>query len=337
VIDTVPASLERARRIVRPVIQERLERLSPELRRVAAYHFGFTDADGRRSAVDGGKAIRPTLALLSAEAAGVAIEVGIPGAVAVELVHNFSLLHDDVMDQDRERRHRETAWALFGVGQAIVAGDALLALAHRVLLEDPTPERVGADASLTEATARMIQGQSQDLAFESRAGVSLEECVEMCANKTGALLAAAASIGAILAGAPERAVRGLAAFGLHLGQAFQAIDDVLGIWGRPDVTGKPAANDLRQHKKTLPVVAAIATRSPQGARLEALLAKGNIGESEVAEAVGLIETAGGRAWAMDEADRQLQEALTALDGAAVAPGPKEQLIEVARFVTTRDF
>src|SRR2546421_911430 len=122
-----------------PELERGLARLSPPVRLVAAYHLGFADPEGRPANGDGGKAIRPALALLSAEAAGSSAETALPGALAVELVHNFSLLHDDVMDQDRERRHRATAWSVFGDGPAILAGDALLILAHRGFRDGPPP------------------------------------------------------------------------------------------------------------------------------------------------------------------------------------------------------
>jgi geranylgeranyl diphosphate synthase type I len=337
VIRTVPSSLVRAQDLLAPALRRAVERLSPEVRRVARYHLGFADADGAPASGDGGKAVRPALAFLSAEAAGAPPEVGLPGAVAVELVHNFSLLHDDVMDQDLERRHRPTAWALFGVGPAILAGDALHTLAHQVLLEAPPPGGAAASAALSRATAEMIAGQGEDLGFESRLDVGVEECLRMCAHKTGALLACAASVGAILAGAAPSQVEALAEFGIHLGMAFQAVDDVLGIWGRTEVTGKPAANDLRQHKKSLPVVAALAAGGPAAERLARLLANGALSEDDVALGVALVEEAGGRRVAAGEAERQLDRALSALEGVPLEPEARDRLAEVARFVTARDF
>ena len=123
------------RRLVDPALVATLQRLHPDLRRAAEYHLGYVEADGTPAA-GGGKGVRPALALLSAEAVGAHAEVAVPGAVAVELMHDFSLLHDDIIDGDRERRHRPTVWALFGVGQAILVGDALQTLAHQVLLDD---------------------------------------------------------------------------------------------------------------------------------------------------------------------------------------------------------
>jgi geranylgeranyl diphosphate synthase type I len=320
-----------------PALRDRVDDLPPEIGRVVAYHLGFTDAEGHPVEADGGKAVRPALALLSAEAAGARAEVGLPGAVAVELVHNFSLLHDDVMDHDLERRHRPTAWALFGVGHAIVTGDALMTEAIAALLHPEVPEGVRAASSLTSATARMIAGQAQDLSFASRLDVTPDECLAMCADKTGALLSCATSIGAILAGAGQNVVDALAGFGLHLGLAFQAVDDLLGIWGRPEATGKPVAGDLREHKKTLPVVIALASSGPDRDRLAEVLSNGSMTEDTVLEAVDLVERCGGRAGCLEAAERQLGEAMASLDRAPLEPSARAELEEVAAFVAARDF
>lgn len=334
---TVPSALLRARDLLGPALRESLEGLSPEIRRVVGYHLGFVDAEGRPSTGDGGKAVRPALAFLSAEAVGSPAEVALPGAVAVELVHNFSLLHDDVMDHDLERRHRPTAWALFGVGEAIVTGDALMVLAQDLLMDGSSAERSGAARALGRATAAMIAGQAEDLSFESRLDVSIEECVQMTTHKTGALLSCAASIGAILAGADERRVGALADFGRHLGLAFQAIDDFLGIWGHPEVTGKPVASDLRAHKKTLPVVIALASAGADRDELFQLLSNGSLSEETLELAVELIERCGGKDGTQGEAERRLELALASLHRVPLEPAARGDLEEIAAFVTARDF
>ena len=161
------------------------------------------DAEGTPTGSrSGGKALRPALTLLSARAAGAPAERAVPAAVAVELVHNFYLLHDDIMDGDTERRHRPTAWTVHGVGAAILAGDALLALAQDILLEDTAAQGLWAARCLSAAVLRLIAGQGADLAFEQRNDVNLPECLTMAGDKTAALMACACSIGAIHVGAP---------------------------------------------------------------------------------------------------------------------------------------
>lgn len=333
-IATAPESLRWARELVGPVLRRAVEGLEPDIRAVVSYHLGWTDEEGNATRADGGKAVRPTLTLLSSEAAGADPRVALAGAAAIELVHNFSLLHDDVMDRDRERRHRPTAWALFGEARAIVAGDALLALALELLLEEPAPERIRAAASLARATSSMVAGQSEDLAFESRLDVSVEECLTMSGHKTGALLSSSCEMGGLLAGAEPDVVRALAGFGYHLGLAFQAVDDLLGIWGKPEATGKPTWSDLRQHKKTLPVVAALSERGKGSDELRLILSDGHLDERSVARAAELVERVGGRARTEGEARRHLDEALAHLGR---VPRPTTRLVELARFVVGRDF
>lgn len=264
--------LERGRKLTTPVLRAAVSRLAAPMDSVAAYHFGWIDAAGNPAEGDGGKAVRPALAVLSAEAAGAPASIGIPGAVAVELVHNFSLLHDDLMDGDEQRRHRDTVWKVHGPAQAILVGDALLALANEILLELGTAEGARATRRLTTATRKLIDGQAQDISFEHRDSVTVAECLEMEGNKTGALLACAVSVGAVLGGADERTADALEAYGHHLGLAFQAVDDLLGIWGDPQSTGKQTWSDLRQRKKSLPVAAALELGGPAARQLRELLA-----------------------------------------------------------------
>jgi len=337
VIVTMPDVLRRARSAVGPEIERWLSRLAPPVRLVAEYHLGFADPSGRPTSGNGGKAVRPALALLCAEATGADAATALPGAVAVELVHNFSLLHDDVMDRDRERRHRLTAWALFGESGAILAGDALLNLAHQALLEVPSPARVEASLTLSDATARMIAGQADDVSLEADDAVTVERCLRMMADKTGALLAGAAGIGAILAEGPERSIRSLERFGMHLGLAFQAVDDLLGIWGDPAATGKPAAGDLRERKKSLPVAAALETAGPGARKLRALLTGPELADDGLAEAARLVEHLGGRERARDVAQDELGRCLSALGGAPLADAARGELEELAQFVVEREF
>jgi geranylgeranyl diphosphate synthase type I len=317
--------LERAREVVRPQLSSVVDRLSPELQAAVEHHLA-----------GGGKYVRAALVLVSAAATGGDEQAALPGAVAIELVHNFSLVHDDIIDGDLERRHRPTVWAEFGAGHAIIAGDALVTLAFQVLLEEPTSERVRAAARLGEATQAMISGQAEDMASERRATVGVDECLHMEAAKTGALLSCAASFGAILAGAREPEIEALADFGRHLGIAFQAVDDVLGIWGEPCVTGKPVGNDLRMRKKTLPVALALARVSAATDELSRLLAGSDLADDDVARAARLIEQCGARRETMAIGEIHLDAALRVLDSVRLAPAPKAELGSIARFVTARD-
>jgi geranylgeranyl diphosphate synthase type I len=277
------------------------------------------------------------LCLLGAQAAGCEVDAALPAAVAVELAHNFSLLHDDVMDHDEERRHRPTAWAVFGDAAAILGGDALVILAQAVLLGAASPHRGEAAAVLADATTAMVTGQARDMAFESQREVSIEDCLEMVAGKTAALLSCSSALGAVLGGGPAEISDGLRQFGFHVGVAFQAIDDILGIWGRPEVTGKPAGNDLRHAKKTLPVVAALAARTERSEHLAALLDKARLDDGEIVVAAGLVDECGGRAWTVGEAERQADLALRALDQCLPPPEVRDAMADIVSFVTARDY
>lgn len=338
-----PTVLERARVLVEPSLAAAVDRLAEELRLPARYHFGWVEADGSPCDAGAGKGLRPALAVLSAEAVGAEASVAVPGAVAVQLVHDFSLVHDDIIDGDEERRHRPTVWTTFGVDDAIIVGDALHNLAFQVLLEDPSPERVAATSRLARATTAMIAGQAADMAFdgagpEDRPAVDLAACLAMEADKTGALLGYSASVGAVLAGAPAGQVDALEAYGAELGLAFQAVDDVLGIWGDPAVTGKAAGNDLRERKKSMPVAVVLSAGGPAADELRALYdTEGDLSDEQVSRAADLIAEAGGRDGTVAEARSHLDAALAAVDGVGLEATAVDELAAMARFVADRDF
>ncbi len=333
-----PEVLERTRALVQPALVAAVDRLSPDLAVPARYHFGWVDARGvpLPSGRDG-KGVRPTLALLSAEAVGAEAEVALPGAVAVELIHNFSLVHDDIVDDDAERRHRATMWKVFGVGDAIIVGDALMGLAIELLMDETTPARAAAAADLVQATTAMIAGQYMDMTFNRLDTVGVEQCWEMVSRKTGALLAHASAVGAILAGAPTTTVEALRSFGKELGLGFQAMDDLLGIWGDPAVTGKPAGNDLRERKKSIPVAVALSSGTRAGEMLADLYTQDHLDEADITRAGALVEEAGGRAATAEAARECMHRAAEALHSADLEAQPAEELLDLARFVVNREF
>jgi geranylgeranyl diphosphate synthase type I len=183
----------------------------------------------------------------------------------------------------------------------------------------------------------MIAGQALDMAFESLDAVEFDRCLEMEAGKTGALLGCAAAIGAIFGGAEATTVAALNRFGVELGLSFQAVDDLLGIWGDPATTGKAAWSDLRQHKKTLPVTAALSSGMAEADELAAILAIEHLSDADVERAGHLVDLCGGRDAANDLAEFRLASALSALEEACLVEGAKEQLVEIAHFVVDREF
>ncbi|GAA2594843.1 polyprenyl synthetase family protein [Dactylosporangium fulvum] len=336
-------TLARCRDLVTPALRNAVDRLHPDLARLAAYTFGWADGDASPrpdGGAGGGKSIRPALALLSAEAVGGAAEAAVPGAVAVELVHAFSLVHDDIMDGDERRRHRATVWKAFGIGPALLVGDALLALATEVLTRTPDAVAPAASDLLSGMLVDLANGQAEDLAFELRPwtgpeAVTLAEYQRLALLKTGALLGCATGLGALLGGAPAEVVSAMTQFGRQLGVAFQAVDDLLGIWGDPATTGKPVFNDLRARKKTLPVVAALAGSSPAATELAALLGTPHTDERALRRAAALIDAAGGRTFATEHARRYLTGAQQSIDAAAVNLTAAAELRRTVAFIVDR--
>ncbi|OFA52334.1 hypothetical protein Sfr7A_23440 [Streptomyces xinghaiensis] len=353
-----PVAIALARETVPPALLDWIARLGPDLATLCGYQMGLCDADGAPAPPGaapgpeglapqgtdpsgrsgGGKLVRPALALATAAAAGAEPKEALPAALAAELVHNFTLLHDDVMDGDRVRRHRPAAWVRFGTPLAILAGDGLLALAFEVLSSHPAPGGADVTGDLARALRQLCLGQGRDLLAASvptatgstppgtpgapgtedtAAGavpeISPEECLRTLEAKTGALLGFACRAGAAYAGAPPAAQEAFERFGSRLGLAFQLQDDVLGIWGRPGSTGKPALSDLRARKRSAPVVAALASGTAPGRRLAELYARPDpLGEDELALAAELVEAAGGRDWTLAEAERWREAAWESL-------------------------
>ncbi|MEU6757918.1 family 2 encapsulin nanocompartment cargo protein polyprenyl transferase [Streptomyces sp. NPDC046685] len=332
------ALLERARETVNPHLRRTVESLPGGMRRVAMYHFGWERADGTPAADNAGKAIRPALVLAAAQAlrgpGGGRDEEVVRAAAAVELAHNFTLLHDDVIDKDVRRRGRATAWTVFGTADAIIAGDAMMALALRLLAEDSHPAAPAASSRLAACVIELCAGQQADCAFEQRASVSLDECLAMAMAKTGALLGCSCALGALYAGAGPDEVDAMDAFGREAGLAFQLIDDLIGIWGDPGHTGKPAGADLIARKKSLPVVAALTSGTAAGEELAALYAGPMTGD-DVRKAADAVDRAGGRDWAQAHAADRMGRAVQQLSRAVSDLGAAGGLLALAEFVTRR--
>ncbi|MFF3290751.1 family 2 encapsulin nanocompartment cargo protein polyprenyl transferase [Streptomyces sp. NPDC003023] len=331
------ALLDRTRSAVDPELRSAVASLPGSMRRVAMYHFGWELADGSPAAGSAGKAVRPALVLAACGSLGGDPRQAVRAAAAVELAHNFTLLHDDVIDEDPTRRHRPTAWSVFGTADAIIAGDAMSALALRLLAEDRHPASAAASARLAACVIELCAGQQADCALEERPPreVTVEECLAMATAKTGALLGCACALGALYAGAGDEETAAMDAFGREAGLAFQLIDDLIGIWGDPERTGKPVGADLAAHKKSLPVVAALSSGTPAGAEL-AELYDGPMDASAVRRAADAVERAGGRDWAQLHAVDRMSRAVGELSRAVPDLAAAGDLLSLAEFVTRRN-
>jgi len=322
------------RTLVNPALHKAVDMLDGQERLVVGYHLGFVDTQGNPVTEDGGKKLRPTLALLSAGALGVEPAQVVSAAAAVELVHNFSLVHDDIMDRDRTRRHRATVWSVWDDATAILAGDALQTLAFEALLADPSPHAAAAAHLLATTTRELIHGQMLDMDFETRAHVSLSECRAMAAAKTGILLSCSAQLPAVLVGAAREQRTALATYGREVGAAFQLVDDLLGIWGDPVVTGKSNHSDLRAKKHSLPISWAL--EQPGSEPIAQWFSRGEPTDHDVSRVATALDDLGARAWCRTSADHAVQRAISALDGVDLQPAAIAGLTELAYYVAGRE-
>lgn len=264
-----PVSLDASSAGLRDAVAARMrELLAPHdggVHELVAYHLGWRDEHGRGVEGASGKMLRPLLCLTAASGYGDA-RAALDAAVSIELLHAFSLVHDDIEDGDTERRHRPTLWALHGVPLAINAGDALFALGyralHRAVRALPHGRAARALRLFDDAVLRMIEGQHADLALESARAASIDEYLAMSAGKTGALLGASLALGALVGGASDEDIEQLRAAGVEAGLAFQAVDDALAVWGDAARTGKAVGNDVARGKKSLPALIAAARGLP---------------------------------------------------------------------------
>jgi geranylgeranyl diphosphate synthase type I len=292
------------------------------------YHLGL-DHDGAPA----GKRMRPLLGLLAYASIAGDYRRALPGAAAVELGHNFSLVHDDIEDGDRERHHRPTIWALHGVPQAINTGDMLFSLSRTALhrLSDlgfSDAKVLRLTRLYDETCVALCEGQFIDIrTSESDELMSVELYFDMIGRKTAALIAASIEAGAILATDDDAIVRRYRAFGWALGLAFQLNDDLLGIWGQEQTTGKEPT-DLARRKKTLPLIYAFEHAGPDDReRLRALFRDPSPTLQELAEIVGILERTGARDYTRNEARRYRDEALSELDAAGVVDRDARRRLE----------
>ncbi len=298
------------------------------------YHMGWTGEGAGPEAA--GKRIRPLMVLLTTASCGADWQSALPAAAAVELVHNFSLVHDDIEDNSDKRRGRTTVWKKWGMPQGINAGDGLFVLSNLAitdLIASHSAETVVRAAQILHATClNLTRGQFLDISYEYRSDLGVENYWPMVSGKTAALLAGCCHLGALLGGADEATQEAYRSFGHYLGLAFQVKDDILGIWGDEALTGKSAASDLVEGKKSLPVLFGLQKKGKFAARW----AKGPIRAEEVEEVASLLaeESAYGSS---HEAARQMTDlALSSLREADPQGKAGEALTELAHKLLNRD-
>ena len=298
---------------------------------VLRYHIGLEDERGN-PADHLGKLLRPSLVLFTADELGADPKTALPAAIGLELIHNFSLIHDDIQDGDSLRRGRPTVWSRYGTAQGINAGDLMETLAVREALA-AGPEVA---EELLSATIAMIEGQALDLSYETQE-VSVEEYMEMVDKKTGALIRSAFTLGGIIANVDAKTRTALSALGTALGRAFQIRDDILGIWGNDAITGKPCGSDIRRQKKSLPVV--IGLSHATGADSELLIKtyqKAELTDSDVTAVVKILERVGAREAGEEMVNDYLHQAQDELARLTFSNAGKAQMEELIKYLARRE-
>ncbi len=309
------------------------------------YHLGWVDQTGGPApqAISQGKALRPTLCLFACEALSESVDRASPAAAALELIHNFSLIHDDIQDQDRERRHQSTVWWLWGVPKALVAGNALQSVGDLALLnaseEGASPEvTLKVSQLLTASYLEMIEGQCMDLAFESQICITTDEYLKMIACKTGALFRSGLEIGASLATGDVSDVEAFSRFGSSIGRAFQIRDDYLGIWGDVTTSGKAAGNDIRRRKKSFPVVFALEqAKGPALADLTRIYQQEELDDQDVDRVLDILEELGSRQQSERITEISAEEAVHSLKGVSLPAWARKEAEDLVDFLAHREF
>ena len=298
------------------------------------YHMGWTGEEAGPEAA--GKRIRPLMVLLSTASSGGNWQFALPAAAAIELVHNFSLVHDDIQDNSPKRRGRDTAWVKWGAPMAINIGDALFAISNQAIgdLKENYPAEVVVRAAeiLNNTCLELTRGQFLDMSYEERTDLTVEDYWPMIAGKTAALLSACCHLGALLGEADESKQEAYRSFGHYLGLAFQVQDDILGIWGDENITGKSAASDLLEGKNSLPVLAGLGRKGKFAERW----AQGPIQPDEVEAVARLLASEGGLIAAQDASKQMTELALMSLREVDAQGEAGEALFELADKLLKRD-
>ncbi|XWX05063.1 polyprenyl synthetase family protein [Aggregatilineales bacterium SYSU G02658] len=308
----------------------------PEFGVMLRYALGWEDEQGRPHHQPTGKRLRPLLLLLCAHALDDHWQRALPAAAAVELLHNFSLIHDDIQDASPLRHRRLTVWKVWGIPNAINAGDAMFTLAYAALAD--LAEHVNASDMVhiwqvfNHTNLELTRGQHLDMRFESQNNVTVAEYISMISGKSAALIATCAHLGAFIASGSVEQAAHFAQFGLNLGIAFQIRDDILGIWGEESVTGKSAATDIDSRKKSLPVLYALA-KSPALQRTY-LDEQSDVDSRDI---VRMLDEVGAREYALEQEAFYYQNASNALEQANPRAQMRPALDTFVQFLLNRQY
>ena len=326
-------------------LRAELDGLEPAIYDIHRYYMGWQEIDGSDSMLTGGKRMRPTLAMLAADAVGGDLDRATPIAVALEYVHNFSLIHDDIEDMDRVRHHRPTVWTIWGEPAAIVSGNAMLKIADAAawkLRSAGVDEAVAleAQAELTSHYLKMMEGQYLDISFETEESVTVDQYLDMIERKTGALIEASIYLGSLVAprsGPVRRKAAALKAIGNDIGRIFQIRDDVLGVWGGEE-TGKPVGADIKRKKKALPAVHVLSTSTGVTAeRLRQIFrTKDDLEEEDVNVVLEEMEILGTQDYCQAMAEQRWGNCKRMIESLELSGTTAGEFTELGEFLLVRD-
>ena len=339
----LPEPLTRYRSDVEDELRSLLGEQALPLYRMMQYQLGWVNSEGQPQDTPSGKRLRPSVCLLACQALDGAVGGALPAAAAVELVHNFSLVHDDIQDGSPERRNRATVWWLWGPAQAINAGDGLHALARLSLFRlqergQPASTVLRAIQYLDDACLSLCEGQYMDLSYMERIDVTEQQYFAMIEAKSGALIGCAMQLGALVATQDQTLVDAFYVCGRKLGAAFQVRDDILDLWGAADASQSPPASDVLNKKKSLPVVYALEKASIKEKReLGTLFFKRVLEPQDVQAVVQVLEGLGAREYAQEKAEELAQEGMDILEGQGLSGSALEDLRAVADFLVHREY
>lgn len=342
---SLPGFFSRYQSRIDDALRAELEGLEPDIYDIHRYYMGWQEIDGSDSNSTGGKRMRPTLALLAADAVGGDLERATPIAVALEYVHNFSLIHDDLEDMDRIRHHRPTVWAVWGEPAAIVSGNAMLKIADTAawkLRSVGVEESIAleAQAVLTNHYLKMMEGQYLDISFETEESVSVDQYLDMIERKTGALVEASIYLGGLVAppsGPDRQKAASLKAIGYGLGRIFQIRDDVLGVWGGME-TGKPVGADIKRKKKALPAVHALSTSTGASAdRLREIFRnEGDLDNEDLHVVLEVMEDLGTQAYCQSMAEEHWVKCKQMIESIELSGSTALEFTELGEFLLVRE-
>ncbi|MFQ5800588.1 MAG: polyprenyl synthetase family protein [Candidatus Hydrothermarchaeales archaeon] len=333
--------LEMLEREIKEILDERS---SPRrLYDMMRYHLGWLDEDLKPVELYRGKRFRPILCLLTYYALSGVYDKAFPAAAAIELIHNFSLIHDDIEDRDEERRHRSTVWKLWGDAQAINVGDGMHVLANlaalRLRKKNVTDSKiVNVLQILNETVITLCGGQYLDISFEERMDVTSKEYLDMIHRKTAALIESSVLVGAILATEDKKVIKNIRKFGRDIGMAFQIRDDIIGTWGEPKHTGKPKGSDIENKKKTLPVIYTFENCSgEEKKKLKEVYGKEELSKKDVDFVIDLMEEKGAYNYAIETAVDYERCALTALKRLKLNGEAEGKIMALTDFLINRNY